>query len=97
MTRCIVAALLVAAAAPAQDLARMDQVVQSYVTNKTFMGSVLVARGDQILLSKGYGSANIVHRGPHPAAGRTRQAENGRPGEQVHARRTRSVGQNHHL
>ena len=31
-------------AAFAQDVARMEQVVQSYVGNKTFAGSVLVAR-----------------------------------------------------
>ena len=37
----------------------MDQVVQSFVANKQFMGSVLVARGDQVLFSKGYGSANL--------------------------------------
>ena len=52
-------ALLLAAAALAQDVSRMDQVVQSYVSNKTFMGSVLVARGSEVLLSKGYGSANL--------------------------------------
>jgi CubicO group peptidase (beta-lactamase class C family) len=39
--------------------ARMDQVVQSYVSNKQFMGTVLVARGDQVVFSKGYGSANL--------------------------------------
>src|SRR5215469_8770172 len=44
---------------------RMDQVVQSYVSNKQFMGSVLVARGDQILLSKGYGSANLEWQIPN--------------------------------
>jgi len=38
---------------------RMDQIVQSYVANKQFMGTVLVARGDQVLLSKGYGSADL--------------------------------------
>ncbi len=37
----------------------MDQVVQSYVRDKTFMGVVLVARGSEVLLSKGYGSANL--------------------------------------
>ena len=37
----------------------MDQIVTSYVTSGKFMGSVLVARGDQILLNKGYGSANL--------------------------------------
>ncbi len=42
----------------AQDTARMDQVVQSYVANH-FMGSVLVARGDKVLFSKGYGFANL--------------------------------------
>jgi CubicO group peptidase (beta-lactamase class C family) len=59
MIRRLGIALLLAAAGMAQDVARMDQVVQSYVTNKTFMGSVLVARGDEVLLSKGYGSANL--------------------------------------
>ena len=44
--------------APSQaspDVARMEQVVQSYVSNKQFMGSVLVAHGDDILFNKGYG------------------------------------------
>src|ERR1039457_4806658 len=59
MIRRLGIALLLAAASMAQDVARMDQVVQSYVTNKTFMGSVLVARGDEVLLSKGYGSASL--------------------------------------
>jgi CubicO group peptidase (beta-lactamase class C family) len=52
-------ALLLAAAGLAQDVSRMDQVVQSYVSDKKFMGSVLVARGGEVLLSKGYGSANL--------------------------------------
>ena len=38
---------------------RMEQVVQSYVSNKQFMGSVLAARGNTILLNKGYGFANL--------------------------------------
>ncbi len=69
MLRCIGIALLLAAAGRAQsvprsdvsrsDVSRMEQVVESYVSDKTFMGSVLVARGDQVLLSKGYGSANL--------------------------------------
>ncbi len=37
----------------------MDEVVQSYVRDKTFMGTVLVARGGDVMLSKGYGSANL--------------------------------------
>jgi CubicO group peptidase (beta-lactamase class C family) len=38
---------------------RMEQVVQSYVSSKKFMGSVLVARGETVLLDKGYGFANL--------------------------------------
>ena len=37
----------------------MDQVVQYYASEKKFMGSVLVARGDTVLFSKGYGFANL--------------------------------------
>jgi CubicO group peptidase (beta-lactamase class C family) len=64
MIRRVVIALLFAVAGRAQhdptsDVSRMDQVVQSYVADKTFMGSVLVARGNEILLNKGYGSANL--------------------------------------
>ena len=49
----------VACAAGAQDIARMEQVIQSYTANQQFMGSVLVAKGTNVLLSKGYGSANL--------------------------------------
>lgn len=45
--------------ARAQDASRMDQIVQSYVSARTFMGTVLVARGGEILFSKGYGMANL--------------------------------------
>ena len=37
----------------------MEEVVQTYVRDKTFMGTVLVARGNDVILSKGYGSANL--------------------------------------
>jgi CubicO group peptidase (beta-lactamase class C family) len=44
----------------AQDgTARTEQIIQSYVDGKKFMGSVLVARDTQILLDKGYGSADL--------------------------------------
>jgi CubicO group peptidase (beta-lactamase class C family) len=36
----------------------MEEVVQSYVSNGQFTGSVLVARGGDVLFSKGYGLAN---------------------------------------
>jgi CubicO group peptidase (beta-lactamase class C family) len=39
--------------------ARMEQLIRSYVDGKRFMGTVLVAQDTQVLLSKGYGSANL--------------------------------------
>src|SRR5271154_4959144 len=51
--------ILVAASAFAQDVARMDQVVQTYTADHKFMGSALVARSNQVIFSKGYGSANL--------------------------------------
>src|SRR5580704_18443146 len=53
------ACLLYAQDTARPDLARMDQVVQSYVAGKRFMGTVLLAQGDKILLDKGYGYANL--------------------------------------
>jgi len=37
----------------------MNQIIQSYVDGKQFMGAVLVAQGDQIILDNGYGYANL--------------------------------------
>jgi CubicO group peptidase (beta-lactamase class C family) len=37
----------------------MEQVVQSYVDSKQFMGAALVARDGKVLLSTGYGFANL--------------------------------------
>jgi CubicO group peptidase (beta-lactamase class C family) len=51
--------VLLAGSCLAQDAARMDQIVQSYVADHQFMGTALVARGGQVLFSKGYGSANV--------------------------------------
>lgn len=60
MIRAFVVTLLLAGTGLAQSAdSRMDQVVQSFVSNKQFMGSVLVAKGSEVLLSKGYGSANL--------------------------------------
>lgn len=56
---------LLTAPCAAQDISRMDQVVQSFVANHTFMGSVLVARGSQVLFSKGYGSADLEWEVPN--------------------------------
>lgn len=59
MVRRFTIALCLAGTCLAQDVARMDHVVQSFVSNKQFSGSVLVARGGDILFNKGYGSANF--------------------------------------
>jgi CubicO group peptidase (beta-lactamase class C family) len=64
--------LLVASACFAQDRARMEEVVQTYVRDKTFMGTVLVARGDDVILSKGYGSANLEWDIPNTPATKLR-------------------------
>jgi CubicO group peptidase (beta-lactamase class C family) len=50
---------LMVAVAAAQDVSQMDQVVQSFASKQAFMGSVLVAQGNEVLLSKGYGFANL--------------------------------------
>ena len=65
MIRRLVVFSLLVGACVAQDTARMEQVVQSYVTAKQFMGSVLVAKGDQIILNKGYGYANVEWQVPN--------------------------------
>jgi len=57
--------VFVATSCFAQDTARMEEVVQTYVQNKTFMGTVLVARGSEVILTKGYGSANLEWNVPN--------------------------------
>jgi CubicO group peptidase (beta-lactamase class C family) len=48
------------AQAPAIDpTARMQQIIQSYVDNKTFMGTVLVVKDGKALINQGYGSADL--------------------------------------
>lgn len=44
---------------------RMEQVIQSYVVDKQFMGSVLVAQHGKVILDKGYGYANIEWQIPN--------------------------------
>jgi CubicO group peptidase (beta-lactamase class C family) len=51
--------LLVSICLAQDNVARMEQVVRSYVVAKEFMGSVLVARDGKVVLSKGYGEANL--------------------------------------
>ena len=49
----------------ASSIRRMDKLVQTFVSDKQFMGSVLVAQRGRILLDKGYGFANIEQRIPN--------------------------------
>lgn len=55
------AAFALAFATPtlAQDAERIDEVVSAEADTGAYMGAVLVAKGDEILLDKGYGSANL--------------------------------------
>jgi ABC-type multidrug transport system ATPase subunit/CubicO group peptidase (beta-lactamase class C family) len=48
----------------AQDLYRIDKLIQSYASKNEFMGSVLIARGDRVLFSKGFGYADRERRIP---------------------------------
>src|SRR5947207_2850747 len=51
--------LFLAGSCLAQNVVRMDQIVQSYVVDHKFMGTVLVAQADQVIFNKAYGSANL--------------------------------------
>jgi len=59
----VVIGLLASSAAHAQanniSAARLDAVAKSYMPNNAFMGAVLVAIGDHILLDQGYGKADL--------------------------------------
>ncbi|MGD1921446.1 MAG: serine hydrolase domain-containing protein [Pleurocapsa sp.] len=39
----------------------IDTYLQAHLNNNHFMGSVLISRGEEVLLSKGYGMANLEH------------------------------------
>ena len=68
-------ALLIAASAGfAQDTARMDAVVQSFASNGTFSGTVMVARGSDVVFVKGYGLAHAERKVANSAATRFRVA-----------------------
>ena len=54
--------------ATAQDAARLEDFVQAAIQKHNFMGAVLVARGDEILLNKGYGQANTEWNIPNTPA-----------------------------
>lgn len=56
------------------DVQRMDELINSYLVNKQFTGTVLIAKGDDILLNKGYGAANIAWNIPNSPATKFRIA-----------------------
>jgi CubicO group peptidase (beta-lactamase class C family) len=45
--------------------ARLEQIANSYTPNNAFMGTVLVVEGDQVLLDKGYGMADLEWQVPN--------------------------------
>jgi CubicO group peptidase (beta-lactamase class C family) len=51
---------------------RMRQIVQSYVTDKTFMGTVLVSRDGKPLINEGYGFAQVEWNIPNVPEGKFR-------------------------
>lgn len=53
------ALLLSGTSLSAQDAGRMDRAVAEEAADQGYMGTALVAIGDEILLDKGYGSANL--------------------------------------
>jgi CubicO group peptidase (beta-lactamase class C family) len=62
LTTLLVVSLVAIPQSPARvttNVSRMEAVLQSFVAKKHFMGAVLVARGNDILLDKGYGFANL--------------------------------------
>ena len=70
----VAALMLWAGPAAAQDPERMDQVIRHAVDSGEFSGSVLVARGGEVLLDRGYGLANREWNIPNDGETRHRLA-----------------------
>jgi ABC-type multidrug transport system ATPase subunit/CubicO group peptidase (beta-lactamase class C family) len=70
MHRFLFGVLFLATSAFAQDPSRMDEIMKSYLAKKQFMGSVLVARGNQVLFSQAYGYADLERKIPNTPATR---------------------------
>lgn len=54
-----------ALAVSAQPAVRLDEIVQSFARPGRFMGAVIVAKGDDVLLEKAYGHANLEWKIPN--------------------------------
>jgi len=64
--RAFLLSLLIALTSGAQTPeVRVEEIVQSYVTNHQFMGTVLIAKGDKVVFDKGYGFANLEWQIPN--------------------------------
>ena len=68
MSAGLATAMLLGGAVQAQDLKRLETLVDKAVARDHFSGAVLVAKGDQVLLDKGYGSANLEWNIPNTPA-----------------------------
>jgi CubicO group peptidase (beta-lactamase class C family) len=63
-----------AAAAASNDLERMQSDIELRVANQHFMGAVLVAKGDRLLIDQGYGFADLEWNAPNTPETRFRIA-----------------------
>jgi ABC-type multidrug transport system ATPase subunit/CubicO group peptidase (beta-lactamase class C family) len=70
MHRVLLCLMFLATTGFTQDLYRIDKLIQSYASKKEFMGSVLIARGEGVLFSKGFGYADLERRIPDTSATR---------------------------
>lgn len=61
----ILAPVLVAQDSRDIDTARIEQLIAPSVANHSFMGTVLLARGERVLFSKGFGYANLEWQIPN--------------------------------
>lgn len=70
--RRLLVVLLLSLSAFAQNTQRMDEIVRTYTDQQKFMGSVLVAKGDQVIFQKSYGFANLEWKTPNADDGKYR-------------------------
>jgi CubicO group peptidase (beta-lactamase class C family) len=65
---CLLAGISLSAHAPAEasnDIERMQRDIELRAANQHFMGTVLVAKGDRLLINRGYGFADLEWNAPN--------------------------------
>src|SRR5215217_78191 len=72
MVRYLVLLLGSALASFAQDVRRMQEVAESHLAEKRFMGAVIVAKDGEVIFERGFGSANVEWNIPNSANTRFR-------------------------